>query len=276
MTEQRKRILESVKFLMDKFPEKFNPKVAIITESNFKLPSYIEVIKKIKLLDIPPHIGVENKLSHNLYFAKCNNKDVLIINGRYHFYDGLSMRDIGHFIYILKFLNVNRIISIDEVANLNPRFKTGDLTLIYDQINLMGDNPLIGENDEALGIRFPDMSNAYDEKLFESAYNIFINNKLKVNESVYLGVIGPESETEAEARFYREIGADVVGYSLVPENIAAVHANISFSGIGMITREIIADKMMEENYSEEEREKIKKQNYNKAKPKIDLILNKLI
>ncbi len=186
------------------------------------------------------------------------------------------MRDLGHFVYIFKFLNINQIISIDDVANLNPRFKAGDITLIYDQINLMGDNPLIGENDEEIGIRFPDMSNAYDEKLFEEACKVFMDNKFKVNESVYLGLIGPESETEAEARFYREIGADVVGYSLVPENIAAVHAGIKFMGIGLLTREIIADKMLEEDYTEEEREKLKKQNYTKAKAKIDLILPKLI
>lgn len=276
MTEQRKKILESVKFLKEKYPQNFNPKTAIITESNFKLPSYIQVLKKLKLLEIPPYIGVDNGLVHNLIFAKCENKDIIVINGRYHFYDGVTMREIGHFIYTLKFLKISKIIAIDEVANLNPRFKQGELTLIYDQINLMGDNPLIGENDDELGVRFPDMSNAYDERLFEDAYKIFIDNKIKVNESVYLGLIGPETETEAEARMYREIGADVVGYSLVPENISSVHANMKFIGIGLITREIIADRMLEENYTEQEREKIKIQNYNKAKPKIDLILNKII
>jgi len=276
MTEQRKKILESVKFLKEKYPQNFNPKTAIITESNFKLPSYIQVLKKFKLLEIPPHIGIDNGLVHNLIFAKCKNKDIIVINGRYHFYDGVTMREIGHFIYTLKFLKISKIIAIDEVANLNPRFKQGELTLIYDQINLMGDNPLIGENDDELGVRFPDMSNAYDERLFEDAYKIFIDNKIKVNESVYLGLIGPETETEAEARMYREIGADVVGYSLVPENISSVHANMKFIGIGLITREIIADRMLEENYTEQEREKIKIQNYNKAKPKIDLILNKII
>ncbi len=276
MTEQRKKILESVKFLKEKYPQNFNPKTAIITESNFKLPSYIQVLKKFKLLEIPPHIGIENGLVHNLIFAKCKNKDIIVINGRYHFYDGVTMREIGHFIYTLKFLKISKIIAIDEVANLNPRFKQGELTLIYDQINLMGDNPLIGKNDDELGVRFPDMSNAYDEKLFEDTYKIFIDNKIKVNESVYLGLIGPETETEAEARMYREIGADVVGYSLVPENISSVHANMKFIGIGLITREIIADKMLEENYTEQEREKIKIQNYNKAKPKVDLILNKII
>ncbi len=276
MTEQRKKILESVKFLKEKYPQNFNPKTAIITESNFKLPSYIQVLKKFKLLEIPPHIGIDNGLVHNLIFAKCKNKDIIVINGRYHFYDGVTMREIGHFIYTLKFLKISKIIAIDEVANLNPRFKQGELTLIYDQINLMGDNPLIGENDDELGVRFPDMSNAYDEKLFEDTYKIFIDNKIKVNESVYLGLIGPETETEAEARMYREIGADVVGYSLVPENISSVHANMKFIGIGLITREIIADKMLEEDYTEQEREKIKIQNYNKAKPKVDLILNKII
>jgi purine-nucleoside phosphorylase len=93
----------------------------------------------------------------------------------------------------------------------------------------MGDNPLIGENDNTLGTRFPDMSDPYDSALYSSMENMFIQKKIKYYPSIYLGVNGPETETEAECRFYREIGADVAGYSLIPENIAAVHANLSCS-----------------------------------------------
>jgi len=128
------------------------------------------------------------------------------------------------------------------------------------------------ENDDELGLRFPDMSNAYDMGLFEIAYSIFQDNRMKMSESVYLGVIGPESETEAEARFYREIGADVVGYSLVPEDITAVHSKLKFLGIGLITRELIADKMLEDESTEAEKEKLRKKHLKKC----ETLLNKII
>ncbi|MCX6165238.1 MAG: purine-nucleoside phosphorylase [Ignavibacteriae bacterium] len=200
----------------------------------------------------------------------------LILKGRLHFFDGVEMRDIAHYIYCLKYFGVEQILSVDEVGYLNPRFKCGELALIYDHINLMGDNPLIGENDSELGIRFPDMSNAYDAGLFEKASKVFLDNKIKLNESVYLGIIGPESETEAEARFYREIGSDVLGYSLISENITAVHAKIKFLAIGLISRELIADKMKTDTSTEKEKEKEKMKNFKKAEGLLNKILISLL
>ncbi|MBN1634055.1 MAG: purine-nucleoside phosphorylase [Ignavibacteria bacterium] len=276
MTEQKKKVIISKKYL-DKFiPYNFKPETAIITNSNYKLPSYLKILKKINLNSIPPAIDIKDDIKRYFIFAKFRTKSIIIINGRYHFYEGATMRELGHYIYLLKVIGIRKIISIDEVANLNPRFKPGEIALVYDQINLMGDNPLIGENDETLGIRFPDMSNAYSSDLFNKAYKIFQNLKIKINESVYLGLIGPESETEAEARFYREIGSDIAGYSLIPENISAVHSGIKFSGICMITRDIIADKIAEDNSSEKEKQFMKSKSFKKAKEKSDLILKNIL
>jgi purine-nucleoside phosphorylase len=186
------------------------------------------------------------------------------------------MRDIGHLIYTLKLLGIRKLISVEEVAHLNPRFGCGELALIYDHINLMGDNPLIGENDESLGVRFPDMSNAYDRDLYGRIYKVFQDNKVKINESVYLGIIGPQTETEAETRFYREIGTDVLGYSLAPENIASVHSGIRFAAIGLITRELIADKMLEENGTLSEQGRIQSIYRKKAISELNRILLKIL
>ena len=276
MTEQKKKVLISKKYL-DKFiPVNFKPDIAIITGSNYTLPSFLKILKKIKLDSIPPSPEIKDDLTRYFMFAKYNSKNIVIINGRYNFYEGLTMRELGHYIYLLKVLGVKKIISIDEVANLNPRFSPGEITLIYDQINLMGDNPLIGENDDTFGIRFPDMSDAYSSDLFNKIYKIFQDLKIKINESVYLGLIGPESETEAEARFYRDIGSDIAGYSLIPENISAVHSGIKFSGIGLITRDIIADKIAEDNSAEKEKQLLKLKFLKKAKEKSDVILKNIL
>jgi purine-nucleoside phosphorylase len=273
MTEQKKNILETVVYLKKFIPFGFKAKLALIVEENYKLPESIKITGKINLRDVPSPFDKEtcdNPLF--LLLAKIDNLNIMILKGRLHFFDGVKMRDIAHYIYTLNYLGIEKILAIDEVGNLNPRYKCGELALIYDHINIMGDNPLIGENDSELGIRFPDMSNAYDTVLFERVSNIFINNKIKINESVYLGIIGPESETEAETRFYREIGSDILGYSLIPENITAVHSKMKFVAIGLITRELIADKMKEDKSSEKENE-IEKNKYFK---KAERILNKIL
>jgi purine-nucleoside phosphorylase len=277
MTEQRKKILESVEYIKKHIPKKFNADTALIIESYHRISDGFKILSKIDYNIIPP--GFENtdvNKTGSLQFVKIGNKSIIIMKGRFHFYDGISMRDLSHVIYVLKHLGVKKIISIDEVAYLNPRFNCGELALIYDHINLMGDNPLIGENDDELGLRFPDMSNAYDVEQFEVAYSVYQDNRMKMNESVYLGTIGPETETEAEARFYREIGSDVVGYSLVPENITAVHNSIKFLGIGLITRELIADKMLEDESTEAEKEKSRKKYLRKCEVELNKILGSIL
>jgi len=277
MTEQRKKILESIEYIKKYVPKKFSTDTALITESYHRISNGFKIVSQIDYKKIPPEFentGV-NKTG-SLQFAKIGNKSIIILRGRFHFYDGISMRDLSHVIYVLKHLGIKKIISVDEVAHLNPRFNCGELALIYDHINLMGDNPLIGENDDELGLRFPDMSNAYDVEQFEVAYSVFQDKSMKMNESVYLGTIGPETETEAEARFYREIGSDVVGYSLVPENITAVHNSIKFLGIGLITRELIADKMLEDESTEAEKEKSKKKYLRKCEVELNKIIKSIL
>jgi purine-nucleoside phosphorylase len=277
MTEQRKLILESSGYLKKISPKNFKPSIALITDINFKLPKYFKVIQKINLAEIPPFISLpEEDPSGKIIFTKIGNKDIIIIHGRIHFYEGYSMRNIGHFIYMLRYLGVKKIIGTDEAGTLNPRYAPGDIALIYDHINLMGDNPLIGENDEELGIRFPDMSDAYSKELFERAYKIFQKHQYKINESVYIGVIGPETETDAESGFYREIGSDVCGYSLVPENITAVHAKMKYLGISLLCRELIADKMREDKSSAAEKNKLKDSYIKSSYDKLEKILKDII
>jgi len=276
MTEQRKKVNESKAALEKYLPADFKPAVAIITNSGYKVPNYFKIFGKKTLNTFSADVNVVAGGNNSLLFSRYENKDYLIINGRFHYYEGYTMRDLAHYIYILKTIGIRRIIAIDEVSNLNPRFHPGETVLIYDHINLTGDNPLIGENDEYFGIRFPDMSDAYSEELFQKVYKVIQNLKYKINESVYLGVIGPESETEAEARFYREIGADVVGYSLIPENIASVHCRIKFLAIGLITRDIIADKMAEDTSSLKKKLNLKEKNFRAAKLKCDIILKNIL
>lgn len=277
MTEQKRKILESAEKIKSVMPKNFSPKTALIAEKYFKIPRGVKVLDKINYSDIPPLFeSADSAKGGCLFFARAGKKDILILTGKHHYYDGYAMREIGHIIYTLRILGVSKMLSIEETAHLNPRFSCGELALIYDHINLMGDNPLIGENDDSLGVRFPDMSNAYDRDLYAKIYRIFLDEKIKINESVYLGIIGPQTETEAEVRFYRDIGTDVLGYSLTPENITAVHCGIKFASIGLITRELIADKMLEDKRTIAEIEKEQEKHRKVALDKLNRILLKIL
>jgi len=277
MAKQKEQILVSVNYLKKLLPKNFNPKIAIISERHFRLEKKFKISGGIEFKKIPPQFDTTRNINPGrIFFASSSKKDIILLSGRPHFYDGFSMREIGHYIYVLKLLGINIIIGLEEMGLLNSRFKCGETALVYDHINLMGDNPLIGENDSELGLRFPDMSNAYDEKVFSVIYRILQEKKIKINESVYLGTIGPETETEAEARFYRDIGADTVGYSIVPENIASVHANIKYCSLGMLTRNLIADKMLEDTRSEKQKVKDQKESLNKSLVILNGILKDII
>jgi len=276
MTEQLEKILISAEYIKNRFPKGFKPSLSLIIEKDFDVLQGFKTVGEISFDKIPEELenGVKNNV--RILFAKCEGKDILIYKGRHHYYDGVSMRDIGHMIYVLRYLEIKNIISIDEVGHLNPRFNCGEIALIYDHINLAGDNPLIGKNENELGLRFPDMSNAYDKELYKKVYEVLQEKMLRINESVYLGTIGPQSETDVEARFYREIGSDVVGYSMVPENISSVHAGMKFIGIGLITRNLVADKMMEDERSDKQRNKDQKESLKKASKEMEKVLRNVI
>jgi purine-nucleoside phosphorylase len=246
MTEQKKRIFESANYIRANNPIKGKVDTAVVSYHN---PSFLREFKSVKKLpykSIPPAFeGITDKNEGEFIFASLSKKNLYFLNGHFCFYKGYKMRDAAHPIYVLKELGVKNIIVIDEVGHLNPRFQTGGVALIYDHINFMGDNPLIGENDNSLGPRFPDMSNPYDGKLYSQIEKLFVEKKFKFFPSVYIGVTGPETETEAECRFYREIGSDILGYSLVPENLAAIHSGLNCIAFGMISRELVADRLVE-------------------------------
>jgi purine-nucleoside phosphorylase len=259
MTEQKERIYESAAYIKAKSPFKEKINLALVTYYNPSFLKEFKVVKKIKYSEIPPRFVSQKDAEGELIFASTKNgrKNFIILNGHINFYNGFQMRDTAHPVYVLKELGVKRLVIVDEVGHLNPRYNVGEVAMIYDHINLMGDNPLIGENDNTLGPRFPDMSNPYDEKWYADIEKYLIDKKFKYHPSVYLGVTGPETETEAECRFYREIGADVLGYSLVPENIAVVHCGLSCAAFGMITRELVADRLMEISADERSRNRLK-------------------
>lgn len=257
MTEQKEQIKLSAEYIKALSP--FNQKAdkqkadkqkadtAIIVYKDSALLKEFITIKKIKYADIPPVFNPEDELKGDFIFAsdKKGKKNFYVLSGFLNFYNGYKMREAAHPVYVLKELGVKNLLVIDEVGFLNPRFKNGGVAFIYDHINLMGDNPLIGENDDTIGTRFPDMSEPYDEKWYKNNTALFRDYKFEVFPSVYLGVTGPETETEAECRFYRDTGSDVLGYSLVPLNIAAVHAKLKCAAFGMISRELVADRLKE-------------------------------
>lgn len=184
-----------------------------------------------------PHFPISTVESHRgqLIFGEVKGKKVLAMRGRFHYYEGYSMKQITLPVRVMKMLGVEYLLISNAAGNMNMKWKKGDLMLIDDHINLQPDNPLRGENFEMLGPRFPDMSQPYSEKLNKKLISIAKAKKIKLNKGVYVGVMGPNLETRAEYRFLRTIGADAVGMSTVPEVIVAKHANIPCCAISVLT-----------------------------------------
>lgn len=190
-----------------------------------------------------PHFPLSTVESHlgKLIFGKIAGKKIVAMLGRFHFYEGYSMKQITYPVRVMKFLGVKNLLISNACGGMNPNYKRGDLMLITDHINLLGDNPLIGKNEDELGTRFPDMSEPYSLELIEIAQKAAQMNQIKIHKGVYVAVPGPNLETKAEYRFLRGIGADVVGMSTVPENIVANHMGIKVLGISIITDECFPD-----------------------------------
>lgn len=169
-----------------------------------------------------------------LVFAEINGKKVMLMQGRFHFYEGYPMETVVFPVKVMKALNVKTVILTNAAGGINPKFKPASLMIIKDHINLMGTNPLIGANDDSLGERFPDMSEVYTKSLIETAYSC--GNKLNIPlvEGVYAAMSGPVYETPAEVRMLKILGADAVGMSTVPEAIIASYLKLQVLGISCI------------------------------------------
>ncbi|MFA7289478.1 MAG: purine-nucleoside phosphorylase [Melioribacteraceae bacterium] len=219
-----------------------------------------------------PHFPLSTVESHRgkLIFGKISGKNVVAMQGRFHYYEGYTMQEITYPIRVMKFLGVKTLIVSNACGGMNPLYKRGDLMLMVDHINLLGDNPLIGKNEDELGPRFPDMSEPYSLELIEIAEEVALENKLKIQKGVYVAVPGPNLETKAEYRFLRATGADVVGMSTVPENIAANHMGMKVLGLSIITDECFPETLRPVDVKEIIEIAMK------AEPKLTLLMKEVI
>ncbi len=231
--------MEKIKETLDYINSKtngFKPEIAVILGSG--LGSFCDNLKGCNIpYDDIPHFASSNVKGHKgeLLFCKINNKDCVIMQGRFHFYEGHSMQEATYPIKIFKQLGVKNLIITNAAGGVNKNFNVGDIVLILDHINFMGTNPLIGKNDDSLGERFPDMSNCYDKELINLAKKCAKNLNMDLKEGVYLATTGPSYETAAEIRAYRVLGADVVGMSSVPEAIVANWLKIKTTTLSLVT-----------------------------------------
>jgi purine-nucleoside phosphorylase len=166
---------------------------------------------------------------------------VAAMQGRMHYYEGYSMKEITFPVRVMRALGAKTLVISSAVGGMNPHLAAGDIVVVTDQISLMGDNPLIGPNEESLGPRFPDMSEPYARTLRELAEQVALEERIPLTPAVFVGVPGPNLETRAEYRFLRAIGADVVGMSVVPEVLVAVHGGMQVLAFAVVTDECFPD-----------------------------------
>lgn len=204
----------------------------------------IEIEHQIDYAELP-HFPLSTVESHHgkLIFGKINGKNVVAMQGRFHYYEGYTMQQITYPVRVMKFLGVKTLLVSNACGGMNPLFRKGDVMLMVDHINLLGDNPLIGKNEDELGPRFPDMSEPYNLGLIEAAEKVALKNQIRVQKGVYVAVPGPNLETKAEYRFLRNTGADVVGMSTIPENIVANHMGMKVLGISIVTDECFPESL---------------------------------
>jgi len=213
------------------------PKIGIILGTGLgSLGDGIEVSHSVEYGDIP-HFPVSTVESHQgrLLFGKLKGKPVVAMQGRFHYYEGYTLQQVTFPVRVMQELGIEILIVSNACGGLNPQFQKKDIMIITDHINLLGNNPLIGPNDESIGPRFPDMYNCYDSELVTLAEQTAIELSIPVQKGVYVAVAGPNLETAAEYRFLRIIGADVVGMSTVPEVIAARHQGTRVMAFSIIT-----------------------------------------
>ena len=229
------KIMESVEYIKSKVNRK--PKIAIILGSG--LGALVDAVKDKENISYEniPNFPISTVEGHegNLVFGKINGREVLLMQGRFHYYEGYTMKEVTYPIYVMKKLGIEKIIVTNACGGINRNFAPGTLMLIKDFINLFGDNPLIGANDERLGMRFPDMSEPYKIDLINKAKEIADELDIKYAEGVYAGFMGPYYETAAEIVMIARHGADAVGMSTVPEAVVARHSGLKTIGITCIT-----------------------------------------
>lgn len=262
------KIKETANYLKDQM--KTNPKTAIILGTGLgSLVNEIEDKYEIEYTQIPnfPLSTVEGH-SGKLIFGKLGGKDILAMQGRFHYYEGYDMKEVTFPIRVMKELGIETLFVSNASGGMDPNYEIGDLMIITDHINTFPEHPLRGKN--MYGDRFPDMSQAYDRGLIQKALDIAKELNIKVQQGVYVGTQGPTFETPAEYKMFRIIGGDTVGMSTVPEVIVANHAGIKVFGISVITDLGVEGKIVEISHEEVQVAA------DKAQPKMTAIMRELI
>ena len=228
------------------------PKAGIILGTGLgSLVDKIDVEASLEYGEIP-NFPESTATSHRgrLVCGLLNGLPVMAMEGRFHLYEGYPLKQITLPVRVMKRMGADLLVVSNACGGLNPYFNNGDLMVIEDQINLMGDNPLIGINDDRLGPRFPDMCEPYTQSLINRALSIARKEDIICHKGVFVAVAGPNLETRAEYRFLRTIGADVVGMSTVPEVIVAVHSGMRVIGFSIITDMCLPDALKPANVEE--------------------------
>lgn len=248
---EKTKVLETENFFKKKYPE-FQPDIAIVAGSGLScLADSIEQIMKISYSRIP-NFPVSTVKGHegSLIYCRVNDVNLAILAGRTHLYEGYSAFDIVRPLRVLRLLGARTAILTNAAGALNPLFDTGNIMVISDHINFTGENPLVGDNIEEWGPRFPDMSSVYSRELMHVAENSALKLNVSLKKGVYIGIKGPSLETPAETRSFRILGADAIGMSTVLEAVAAQHMGMKILGLSCLTNKNIPDCMDETSHEE--------------------------
>jgi len=199
-----------------------------------------------------PHFPASTVEGHagELVFGRLGKKPLVAMKGRVHYYEGYTMKQVAFPVRVMRGLGAQTLIISNAVGGLNPFLRPGDLVLVDDHINLMGDNPLLGPNDDQLGPRYPDMCEPYDKQYMELIERLAREERIPLTRGVFIGFTGPNLETRAEYRMARGMGADVVGMSLIPENLAAVHGSMKCLALSVVTDACLPDALKPANIEE--------------------------
>lgn len=247
------KVKESAEFIQEKIGKQGEmPSIGVILGSG--LGSLVDIMEDKTVISYKeiPNFPQSNVAGHagNLVIGRIGNEVVAAMQGRFHFYEGFAMKEVTYPIYVMKLLGIENLIVTNACGGINRSFVPGDLMILTDYINMLGTNPLIGENDERLGVRFPDMSEAYSLALMEKAERKAKELEIDYKKGVYAIFSGPCYETAAEIRAYERLGADAIGMSTVPETIVANYLGMKVLGIACITN--MATGIAKEKHTHEE------------------------
>jgi purine-nucleoside phosphorylase len=261
---------ETVSWLRPQISE--DTKTAVILGTGLgDLAKKIADKKEIPYKDIP-HFPVSTVQGHsgNLITGQLGGKPVLAMQGRFHFYEGYDMKQVTYPIRVMQLLGIKQLFISNAAGGMNGSFQVGDIMLINDHINLFPEHPLRGKNSDELGVRFPDMSDAYDQELQKLATEIAGENNIKLQSGIYVGTQGPTFETPAEYHYFKIIGGDAVGMSTVPEVIVARHGGMKVLAFSIITDLGVYGKIVKVTHEEVQTAA------NLAQPKLAFILEEII